>query len=115
MIQIDRRSHMPPYQQIITNITQLIILEKLRPGEKLPSVRALALEVSVNPNTIQKAYSKLNEAGIIHRETGAGSFVASDAVNICKQRALSEIRGWLHCLVLAGVDKNEILEFIEQT
>ena len=63
---IDSMSRQPVYEQIVDQVEQMILSGLMRPGEQLPSVRSLSLELSINPNPIQKAYSELDGRGIIY-------------------------------------------------
>ena len=65
MFMIDPMSRQPVYEQIIRQMERFILSGMLAPGDQLPSVRSLSLELSINPNTIQKAYSELDVRGII--------------------------------------------------
>ena len=76
MILLDYRDRRPLYEQVIDKFKELILQEILPPGEKLPSVRSLAAELSINPNTIQRAYVELERQGYIFSVKGKGSFVA---------------------------------------
>ena len=67
------------YNQIADNLSDKIINEEYQPGEKIPSVRELAAEVGVNPNTIMRTYTELQSKGIIENKRGIGYFVQSDA------------------------------------
>ena len=75
MFDIDVKSRMPIYEQITKNVKRLIIQVVLLPEEKLPSVRSLAQELTINPNTIQKAYRELEREGYVISRPGKGSFV----------------------------------------
>lgn len=75
MFDIDVKSRMPIYEQITENVKRLIIQGVLLPEEKLPSVRSLAQELTINPNTIQKAYRELEREGYLISRPGKGSFV----------------------------------------
>ncbi|WP_017547807.1 GntR family transcriptional regulator [Salinicoccus carnicancri] len=75
MFKLDFKSRIPIYEQLVQRIRQLIIQDVLRSGEKLPSVRSLAQELTINPNTIQKAYRELEREGYIYSLPGKGSFV----------------------------------------
>lgn len=77
MILIDYRSRKPIYEQIIDNIKELIVSGVLKRDEQLPSVRQLAQELAINPNTIQKAYAELERQGVTYSLKGRGSFVGS--------------------------------------
>jgi GntR family transcriptional regulator len=73
---IDPRSHVPIYLQIADGIREAVAAGLYHPGESLPSLRALALEVHVNPNTVQRAYDELSREGLIYTCRGKGLFVA---------------------------------------
>ena len=79
MFRINQRSAQPIYEQILENVETLIISGVLLKDEQLPSVRSVARDLAVNPNTIQKAYGLLEERGIIDSRPGRGSVVAVDA------------------------------------
>ncbi len=79
MLNIDKQSGQPVYEQIIEEFKKLILAGSFRSGEQIPSVRALSTELSVNPNTIQKAYGELENAHITFSVPGVGRFVADDA------------------------------------
>lgn len=76
MIALDYRDRRPLYEQIIERFQDLMYQEVLKENEKLPSVRSLAMELSINPNTIQRAYTELERQGFIYSVKGKGSFVA---------------------------------------
>lgn len=76
MIIIDYKDRRPIYEQIIERIKELILKGILEPDSQLPSVRSLAIDLSINPNTIQKAYSELERLGFIYSVKGKGSFIA---------------------------------------
>lgn len=88
MIMIDYTDRTPIYQQIINSIEKLIALGVLQPEEKLPSVRSLGIELSTNPNTVQKAYTALESKGIIYSVKGIGNFVSK---NDLKENKLKDI------------------------
>jgi GntR family transcriptional regulator len=77
--QRDPNSGVPIYRQIKDQVRYGIAAGLLRPGEQLPTVRALAVELSVNPNTVIKAYSELEQEGIVASEQGSGTFVSQNA------------------------------------
>ena len=76
MIHLDYRDSRPIYEQVRDGLRKLMVTGMLRPGDKLPSVRALAVELAINPNTIQRAYSQLEAEGYILSVSGKGTFVA---------------------------------------
>lgn len=78
MITIDYKSRVPIYDQIAGGIVRLKTMGVLCDGDKLPSVRSLAIKLNVNPNTVQKAYAILENDGIIYSVSGKGSFISGD-------------------------------------
>ncbi|NLK75528.1 MAG: GntR family transcriptional regulator [Clostridiales bacterium] len=76
MIVIDYKDRRPIYEQIVERFQELILKGVLEADSQLPSVRNLAMELSINPNTIQKAYSELERQGYIYSVMGKGSFIA---------------------------------------
>ena len=75
MFALDLRSRAPIYEQLVDKIKELIISNVLKPDEKLPTVRDLAGQLTVNPNTVQKAYRELEYRGYIYSLPGKGNFV----------------------------------------
>ena len=76
MIHLDYRDSRPIYEQVKDGLRRLMVTGVMAPGEKLPSVRALAAELAINPNTIQRAYAELEQEGFVVSVTGKGNFVA---------------------------------------
>jgi GntR family transcriptional regulator len=76
--QLDSKSGVPIYRQIQDQIRYGVASGLLTPGEQLPTVRALAVELSVNPNTVIKAYSELEREGLLATEQGSGTFVSAE-------------------------------------
>lgn len=92
MFELDVRSRKPIYEQLVERLKELIITEILKADEQLPSVRALANQLTINPNTIQKAYRELENQGYIYSIKGRGSFVspATLSYNAEKLNAVKE-------------------------
>ena len=91
---LDLKSGVPFHRQIVDQIKYGIASERLLPGEQLPTVRELAVQLQVNPNTVRKAYSELEILGILDTQQGTGTFVGSRQVDIGpaeKQRMLEQI------------------------
>ena len=76
MIVIDNRDKRAIYEQVVDRLSNLMLIGVLQSGEKLPSVRSLAVDLSINPNTIQKAYLELERQGYVYSVKGVGSFVS---------------------------------------
>ena len=77
---IDPNSHVPIYQQIVDHVRRAVAAGVFRPGESIPSLRAMALELVVNPNTVQRAYELLEREGLIEARKGLGMFVTANGV-----------------------------------
>ena len=91
MIQLDYRDRRPIYEQVKDGLRRLMITGIIAPGEKLPSVRALAAELAINPNTIQRAYAELEQEGFVVSVTGKGSFAAEgDNQTVARKAELQE-------------------------
>ena len=78
MIRLDYRDASPIYEQIKNGLKRLMVSGAMKKGDKLPSVRALATELAINPNTIQKAYTELENEGYIYSVPGRGSFASGE-------------------------------------
>jgi len=117
MILLDYRDKRPIYEQVVDKLERLIIGGGLEANYKMPSVRMLAMELSVNPNTIQRAYAQLEQDGYIYTVSGRGSFVAHE----CEWRSgkLAEITRELEEVLVrareAGMTKEAALTVINQT
>ncbi|MFV1968708.1 MAG: GntR family transcriptional regulator [Pirellulaceae bacterium] len=88
---IDPRSHVPIYLQIADAIREAVAAGIFQPGETLPSLRAMALEVQVNPNTVQRAYDELAREGVIYSQRGKGLFVAEQAASSAQSLAQQSV------------------------
>lgn len=85
---VDLKSRTPIYEQLVENISRMVLFGVLSPNESMPSVRQLASELGINPNTIQKAYAELERRGIIYSSPGRGSFVSDDVSALTEKRSL---------------------------
>jgi len=91
---LDLKSGVPFHRQIVDQIRFGIASDRLMPGEQLPTVRALAVDLQINPNTVRKAYSELEILGILDTQQGTGTFVSDKQVEIGedeKKRMLRQI------------------------
>jgi GntR family transcriptional regulator len=88
MIVIDYQDKRPIYEQIVERFQLLILNGALEPDMQLPSVRSLAIELSINANTIQKAYSELERRGLIYSVKGRGNFVSAKQDVLLEQQTL---------------------------
>ena len=91
MVALDHRDARPLYLQVKDSLRRMMLTGLLTPGEKLPSVRALATQLAINPNTIQRAYGELETEGYVYSVSGRGSFVAgTDSGQAQRIRELTE-------------------------
>lgn len=117
MFYIDMMSRTPVYEQIIEQTERYILNHLLKGGDKLPSVRQLSVELSINPNTIQKAYTELDRRGISCSVPGKGCFVAENALDIISQNTrekMKELTDLVNELLLAGITNEQIIECINK-
>ena len=116
MILIDYRDKRPLYEQVGEKLIGLIVNGALSPDEKLPSVRNLAMDLSVNPNTIQRAYSQLEQEGYIYTVSGRGNFVSNPDSwrKDHMSAALSSLEEALTGAYEAGIDKDQVLSALEK-
>lgn len=118
MLSVDIFSRVPIYQQVINGIKEQIRLGLYRQGEQIPSIRELSVELSVNPNTVSKAYLELERSGILTAAMGKGYFVVPDAperirnsITETERQALCAAAEKLAC---AGVPEEELMQLIRQ-
>lgn len=117
MFMIDAMSRQPVYEQLIEQAERFVLKGILKSGDQMPSVRSLSLSLSVNPNTIQKAYAELDRRGILITVPGKGGFVSEQALTIVRadRRALLDTLGKpVRELRLAGVTEQELAEYIHR-
>ena len=119
LFQIDNSSPRPVYQQIIDQVKRDIALGRLIKDEKLPTVRQLAAQLAINPNTIGKAYRQLEHEGIIVTRPGAGAFVASLNSNLSDSVKERILRDDIERLVVEAVhmqvDKRQLHRWFTET
>ena len=117
MVLLDYRDKRPIYEQIVDKLERLIIGGGLEANDKMPSVRSLAMELSVNPNTIQRAYMQLEQDGYIYTVSGRGSFVAHESE--WRSGKMAELALELEELILkvkeAGMTKEEVMQAVNKT
>lgn len=116
MFPIDVRDVRPIYEQIIDNIKEQIIKGTLKPGDQIPSVRQLAGMLTINANTVTKAYQHLERQKVIETIRGKGTFVAQITIRSINQEELEDIRKILKSscmqLLYMGLCKDEVIEEI---
>ena len=116
MISLNYRDSRPIYEQIKDGLRKLIVTGALGTGEKLPSVRALATQLSINPNTIQRAYNELESEGYIYSVPGKGSFAAGNAGadEARRKELLEKLRELAAELKYLGVTSEELAALVSE-
>ena len=111
MIVIDYRDKRPLYEQVTEKLAQLIICGALESNAKLPSVRTLAMELSINPNTIQRAYAQLEQDGYIYTVVGRGNYVTDvhEWQKGYQKAAAADLESALQKAKTAGLPLEEVL------
>lgn len=114
---LDPANGVPIYRQIIQQIEYAILSERMKPGDKLPTIRSLAVELRTNPNTIAKAYGELEIRGILATQVGSGTYISDkkpDAGNSGLDRKIREVLSrFMQEMRDLGVNKKELLKLIE--
>jgi GntR family transcriptional regulator len=111
-------SDRPIYAQLMEQITQSIVSGEFRPGEKLPSVRDLAQDAAVNPNTMQKALAELERNGLVYTQRTAGRFITEDKEmleKVRKELAAEQIQMFFEKMNQLGFSREETIALIENT
>ena len=116
MLSLNYRDPRPIYEQLEEKLRRMILSGAIGPGEKLPSVRELAGQLAINPNTIQRAYRELESAGFIYSVPGKGSFAG--ALEQVDKGRRTELRKKLHEtfteLIQLGEDPAELLRELQE-
>ena len=117
-IQLDVKSGVPFYRQIIDQVKAAIATESIAPGDRLPTVRQLAVDLSVNPNTVSRAYTELELTGLVETQMGSGTFVGSRPVernDVERRRVLDQLcQEFLSRASTHGFTLEDVLENLEQ-
>ncbi len=118
LFSVDSRSGVPIYLQLIDQVKRAIALGTLASGEQLPTVKALALDLTVNPNTVARAYRELERDRVIETSPGRGSFVRADGTSADARRSIDGVAA--HVLSEAvretralGIDRAQIRSLFE--
>ena len=111
MFAINYQSREPIYEQLYNNVVRLIGMGVLSPHEKLPTVRALAQQLGINPNTVSKSYQMLEQNGYIYSAVGKGSFVADNSavINGKQEEAKKDLIKALKTASDVGITKEEVI------
>lgn len=117
-IELDIKSGVPFYRQIIDHVRSAIATGQLEPGARLPTVRQLAVDLSINPNTVSRAYTELELTGLVETQMGSGTFVGQRTVKLDeveRRRLLDQTcQEFLSRATSHGFTLEDILENLEQ-
>ena len=115
MIIVDYHSRVPIYEQIKEQIIMLINMEVYKPGDQLPSIRALAKELNLNVNTVKRAFTELENDGVTRSLQGRGVFVNSNPLGNehIKQTALDDIRLTVQSAKAKGVSEQDVINLVD--
>ncbi|MBE5918674.1 MAG: GntR family transcriptional regulator [Pseudobutyrivibrio ruminis] len=116
MIQLNYRDSKPIYEQIKDGLRRLVVTGAVKKDEKLPSVRELATSLSINPNTIQKAYRELEQEGYIYTIAGKGSYAAERGfvASVRSDELMKEFDEIVKELLYLCEDKDVLIKRIEE-
>ena len=117
VINIDKQSRIPVYEQLIDSLKREILNSFIEEEEMIPSVRTLAMELSINPNTIQKAYNELERLGITQSVPGVGRYVSKGAIGIIKKEIVQKeylLKDVVTELKSGGYSLDEIMEIVRK-
>ena len=112
---LDLKSGVPVYRQIIDQVRGAVASGSLRAGDQLPTVRQLAVDLAINPNTVVRAYRELELGGLLETHQGTGTFISSQKIKRSeaeRERQLSQIVG--DCVARAGAAGFTVEDLIEQ-
>jgi len=117
-IKLDLKSGVPFYRQVIDHVKAAIATESLSPGDRLPTVRQLAVDLSINPNTVSRAYTELELTGLVETQMGSGTFVGSRKVkpnDVEQRRMLDQLcQEFLSRASTLGFTLGDVLSNLEQ-
>lgn len=118
MFRIDNQSRQAVYEQIAQQVEKYVLSGILTSGEKMPSVRKLSVELNVNPNTVQRAYTELERGGVIVTAPGRGAFVSDSGATVLREvrrkEYLKKLEEVLMELKISNVKKKQILAIVDK-
>jgi GntR family transcriptional regulator len=117
LFSIDYKSRLPFYEQLVENIKSMVLSGLLKGDDPLPSVRQLSGELGINPNTVQKAYTNLEQMGVLYTVPGKGNFIRSDTEALRQdqtQALFNQIMELMIRLKALGVSQEQLLSRISE-
>jgi GntR family transcriptional regulator len=113
---LDSRSGVPAYRQLIDQVRQAVRLGLLQPGDQLPPVREVVTQITINPNTVHRAYRDLEAEGLVEGQQGRGTFVRAAPVPAAAPERLAELQqelvSWVSRARAAGLDDEGIAALV---
>ena len=113
---LDSRSGVPPYRQLVDQVRQMVSLGLLQAGDQLPSVREVMRQITINPNTVHRAYRELEAEGLIEGRQGRGTFVVEVGTPTTTPQRQAELQedldAWIEKAHLAGMDDEAIFALV---
>ena len=110
------QDHLPIYAQLMDTLKRRIVTGRYLPGEKLPSVRELAAEAGINPNTVQRAFSELEREGLIYTQRATGKYVAENEADIKSARealARTQVADFLRAMQSLGFSVGDVIVLLQ--
>ncbi len=118
-IHIQAQGGVPIYVQVMQQIKYLVASGRLQPGDELPSIRTLAEQLIVNPNTIARAYRELETAGVVEKRRTAGTFIAETGSPLARKERLKLLKERIDQLLVEafqmGFELDEVLKLVQQS
>jgi GntR family transcriptional regulator len=113
---LDRTSGVPAYRQLVDQVRQALSLGILRPGDQLPTVRDVVRQITINPNTVHRAYRELEQQGLTEGRPGSGTFVKRSLEAAPAHRAglQHDLESWMRLARLAGLDDEGIAALVAE-
>ncbi|HUY42332.1 MAG TPA: GntR family transcriptional regulator [Acidimicrobiales bacterium] len=115
---LDPRSHVAPYRQLIEQVLEGVERGRLRGGDQLPSVREVVTQVTINPNTVHRAYRELEHLGIAEGRLGLGTFITERPPTLDTatgdEELSQELQRWARRARAAGLDVEDMLELLRR-
>ena len=113
---LDRASGVPAYRQLVDQVRQALQLGILRAGDQLPTVRDVVRQITINPNTVHRAYRELEQQGLTEGRPGSGTFVKRSLEAAPSQRAglQRDLESWMRLARLAGLDEEGITALVAE-
>lgn len=112
MFDIDLQSRTPIYEQLYKRVVSMTVKQELHGGDKLPSVRELAKELGVNPNTVSKAFQMLERDGMINSVPGKGSFISGDNAAAIRRNALEDFECAVDVAIASGLSGEDMISSV---